>query len=321
MALEHLNVLLKDELVQFYDILHQAVDSQSSLANDVIRYTVDAGGKRIRPKLLLLAAKLCGYTGSAQYSLAAALEFIHTATLLHDDVVDDAHLRRNQESANIRWNNTTSILVGDYLYSRAFMLLNQTQNWQIQDAFARTTNELAEGELLQLAAKANFSITTKAHLDILAKKTGSLFGLACSVGGILSGCDKSCAALDGYGRYLGLAFQIIDDVLDLNAQQNKLGKHLGSDIFGQTPTLPILFALKTLGDDDARALMALLDKPDATNFGDICYLVDKGQGGLKACQKAAEFIALAKESLRVFPELEAKKALLSIAEHSLQREL
>jgi octaprenyl-diphosphate synthase len=221
-------------------IVHQ-LHSDVGLVENIGQYLVDAGGKRLRPLLVLLAARACGYQGSNHIALAAIIEFIHTATLLHDDVVDTSDLRRGRATANARWGNGPSVLVGDFLYSRAFQMMVALGEMEIMAILADTTNIISEGEVQQLLNAGNDTVSEADYLAVIDKKTARLFAAAAQTGAVLAGAQPGlCDQLARYGHHLGMAFQLADDALDYQGNSDELGKNIGDDLAEGKPTLPLI---------------------------------------------------------------------------------
>ena len=250
---------------------------------EVTQHLVEAGGKRLRPMLTLAAARMCGYDGPFHVHLAATVEFIHTATLLHDDVVDESAQRRGRPTANLLWDNKSSVLVGDYLFSRSFQLMTETGNMDVLRILSEASATIAEGEVLQLSAANNLETSMNDYIEIITSKTAALFAAACEVGPVLANAPKEQAqAMYDYGLYLGIAFQIADDALDYSADRETLGKVIGDDFREGKVTAPILFALEDASaeekefwnrtinqnqqnDDDLAKAQSILDKHDCIN--------------------------------------------------------
>ena len=237
----------------------EQLHSQVPLVENIGHYIVDAGGKRLRPILVLLAARCCGSEQDAPVALAAVIEFIHTATLLHDDVVDMSELRRGRPTVNAEWNNPSSVLVGDFIYSRAFQLLVEIGDMRIMEIMADTTNKIAEGEVLQLINKNNPASTEHSYMQVIHNKTAILFEAAAHCGAILAGAESSAQdALKRYGMHIGIAFQLIDDALDYDGDAASLGKNVGDDLAEGKPTLPLIHAMTQCSDDDAQLIRECL---------------------------------------------------------------
>jgi len=227
------------------EVIHQRLSSEVVLVNQLSHYIVNSGGKRLRPLLAVLSAKTCGYQGNLHYLLAAIIEFIHTATLLHDDVVDESDLRRGNKTANAMFGNAASVLVGDFLYSRAFEMMVEMDNMRVMQILASTTNTIAEGEVLQLMNVHDADITEAQYMQVIHSKTAKLFEAATQLGAIL--CQRpepEEQAMAAYGRHLGTAFQLIDDVMDYRSDSETMGKNVGDDLAEGKPTLPLLYAMQ-----------------------------------------------------------------------------
>lgn len=237
----------------------EQLHSQVPLVENIGHYIVDAGGKRLRPILVLLAARCCGAYQDAPVALAAVIEFIHTATLLHDDVVDMSELRRGRPTVNAEWNNPSSVLVGDFIYSRAFQLLVGIGDMRIMEIMANTTNKIAEGEVLQLINKNNPASTEHSYMQVIHNKTAILFEAAAHCGAVLAGADSEAQdALKRYGMHIGIAFQLIDDALDYDGDAASLGKNVGDDLAEGKPTLPLIHAMTQCSEEDAQLIRECL---------------------------------------------------------------
>ncbi len=247
--------------------------SDVALVESIGHYIIDAGGKRMRPVLVLLGAKSCGYEGNQHIALAAVIEFIHTATLLHDDVVDMSSMRRGRPTANEQWNNPSSVLVGDFIYSRAFQVLVSIGSMEIMKIIADTTNRIAEGEVLQLINKNNSGATQEGYMNVIRHKTAILFQAASECGALLAGASaEQQKVLRDVGMHIGMAFQLIDDVLDYEGDAQTMGKNIGDDLAEGKPTLPLIYAMRNGTADEAALLKACIE--GASNEGDKA-LADK----------------------------------------------
>ena len=255
MTIPLLQPLLRDDLRAVDRVLHDALDSDVALIRQVAAYIIASGGKRLRPALLLLTAHACGYRGVHHHTLAAVIEMIHTATLLHDDVVDESALRRGHATANATFGNAASVLVGDFLYSRAFQLMVTVDNMRVLQILSEATNVIAEGEVLQLMNSGNPDVDEQGYLGVIRRKTAKLFEAAARLGAVLGGADAALeSVLARYGTHLGTAFQLIDDVLDYTGDQAAIGKNLGDDLAEGKPTLPLIRALQ-VGSPEQVALI------------------------------------------------------------------
>ncbi len=293
------------------------------LIPQVINHLIGSGGKRFRPLLLFATADLCGYQGERCYCLASVVEFIHTATLLHDDVVDGAVTRRGRSSANHIWGNSASVLVGDFLYSKAFSLLANDGNMTIMKLLAASTNAMSEGEVFQLMRVGDPSLTEKEYLSIIEKKTSILISAACAIGGILGDSSpKEVQALTRFGLKLGSAFQITDDLLDYAACEEEFGKAIGKDLMEGKITLPLIRTIKRSAPKEKKIIKEFLAKKDHSGGArEILALVEKYDGIAYATDKARECLNEARKLLGTFPDSPARAALAAICEYIISRRL
>jgi octaprenyl-diphosphate synthase len=296
------------------------LSSDVILINEIGRYIVTNGGKRLRPMLLLLAAKALGEVSQNHLILAAVIEFIHTATLLHDDVVDESDLRRGEASANAVWGNAASVLVGDYLYSSAFEMMVRTDNMRVMELLSKTTTAIAEGEVLQLLNCNNPDTTEAKYLEVIARKTAILFSAATQLAGILSNSGEEIeTALAQYGQHLGIAFQLIDDALDYKATSEELGKNLGDDLAEGKPTLPLIYAIQNGTPEEAAIVIAAIKNGNRDVFNDV-YAVVKRTNAITYTEQQADLQAQkAIDSLGILPESDYKNALILLAKFAVQR--
>lgn len=296
------------------------LSSDVILINEIGRYIVTNGGKRLRPMLLLLAAKALGNVSQNHLILAAVIEFIHTATLLHDDVVDESDLRRGEASANAVWGNAASVLVGDYLYSSAFEMMVRTDNMRVMELLSKTTTAIAEGEVLQLLNCNNPETTEAKYLEVIARKTAILFSAATQLAGILSNAGEEIEkALAQYGQHLGIAFQLIDDALDYKATSEELGKNLGDDLAEGKPTLPLIYAIQNGTPEEAAIVIAAIKNGNREVFNDV-YAVVKRTNAITYTENQADLQAQkAIDSLTILPASDYKNALILLAKFAVQR--
>ncbi|MDD5214250.1 MAG: polyprenyl synthetase family protein [Methylococcales bacterium] len=296
------------------------LSSDVILINEIGRYIVTNGGKRLRPMLLLLAAKALGDVSQNHLILAAVIEFIHTATLLHDDVVDESDLRRGEASANAVWGNAASVLVGDYLYSSAFEMMVRTNNMRVMELLSKTTTAIAEGEVLQLLNCNNPDTTEAKYLEVIARKTAILFSAATQLAGILSNSGEEIeTALAQYGQHLGIAFQLIDDALDYKATSEELGKNLGDDLAEGKPTLPLIYAIQNGTPEEAAIVIAAIKNGNREVFNDV-YAVVQRTNAITYTEEQADLQAQkAIDSLAILPESDYKNALILLAKFAVQR--
>ncbi|NNE79958.1 MAG: polyprenyl synthetase family protein [Silicimonas sp.] len=289
---------------------------------EVTAHLVDAGGKRVRPMLTLAAARLCGYDGDNHHKLAATVEFIHTATLLHDDVVDESRQRRGKPTANLLWDNKTSVLVGDYLFARSFKLMVETGSLRVLDILSDAAATIAEGEVLQLTAATNLATTEEVYLSVVRGKTAALFAAACEVGGVISGADDvQVKALRAYGDALGIAFQMADDLLDLDGAAAAMGKNVGDDFREQKLTLPIIRAIAA-ADHEERAFWTRTIGKGQQNEGDLdtaLALIGK-HGTLETTRAdALAWSESAKSALKVLPDHPLRDMMRDLADYVVKR--
>ncbi|MGH1458780.1 MAG: polyprenyl synthetase family protein [Paracoccaceae bacterium] len=289
---------------------------------EVTAHLVEAGGKRLRPMLTLAAARLCGYEGDYHIHLAATVEFIHTATLLHDDVVDESEQRRGRPTANLLWDNQSSVLVGDYLFARSFQLMTETGNMRVLEILANASATIAEGEVLQLTAAQDLATTESIYLQVVRGKTAALFSAACEVGGVICAApDVQVKALYDYGDALGIAFQIVDDLLDYGGDASATGKNIGDDFRERKLTLPVIKAIAK-ADGEERAFWTRTIARGRQEEGDLdeALRLLARHGAMEATRDdALAWAAQAKAALAPLPEHEIKSMLLDIADYVVAR--
>ncbi len=296
------------------------LSSDVVLINQMGHYIVGNGGKRLRPMLLLLVAKALAAINDKHLILAAVVEFIHTATLLHDDVVDDSELRRGKESANAVWGNAASVLVGDYLYSKAFEMMVRTGNMRVMEILSKTTTAIAEGEVLQLLNCNNPETTEAKYLEVIARKTAILFSAATRLGAVISGAPEDREeSLSRYGLHLGMAFQLIDDALDYKASQEDLGKKLGDDLAEGKPTLPLIYAIQKGSPTEAAIIIAAIKEGKRAAFNDVFDIVNRTNAIAYTEQRAEQEADKAIAALFDLPASTYKNALIDLAKFSVQR--
>ena len=297
-------------------------ESSVPLIPQLAGHLISAGGKRLRPTLTLAAARLCGYVGKRHLALAACVEFIHTATLLHDDVVDHSALRRGLASANAVWGNKTSVLVGDFLLARAFTLMVEDGSLEVLSILSRTSSIMAEGEVLQISTTNDTETSEAAYLEVIRAKTAALFAAACRVGAVIAERPRiEQEALDNYGMNLGIAFQLVDDMLDYAADQKTLGKTVGDDFAEGKVTLPAVLAYRR-GDEEQRAFwrrtLGEMDQRD----GDLEHamtLMVQHNALSDTIERARHYGAMARDALAIFPDRPEKKAMLGLVDFAIER--
>ncbi len=305
---------------QVNQLIRVKLASDVALINQVSTYIINNGGKRLRPQLVLLAAGSCGYQKQFHTNIAAIIEFIHTATLLHDDVVDDSDMRRGQDTANSVWGNEAAVLVGDFLYSRSFEMMVEVGSLRVMEILAATTNRIAEGEVMQLLNVHDPDITEARYIEVVRAKTARLFEAATRLGGVLADVEPEVEdALAIYGRHLGTAFQIADDVLDYASNADELGKNIGDDLAEGKPTLPLILAMKR-GDDRQRSIIADAIREGGRNsieqVGKIIRATDSLQQSMETAKAEAR---LAQQSLELIPSSEYRDAMHVLADYSVSR--
>jgi octaprenyl-diphosphate synthase len=314
---------VKDDLQRVEQSLFVSLAEHAPLSRDVSSHVLSSGGKRFRPLLLLLAARLCNYQGENHIPLACVIEYIHTATLLHDDVIDHAQIRRGNASANALWGNHTSILAGDFLLSKAFSMAIEAGNREILRVLSRAATLMVEAELQQSEHSHDPLITETEYLQIITKKTASLIAAASQIGAILAGVNSSKEqALTEYGLNVGIAFQIMDDVLDYASTENDLGKTIGKDLLEGSVTLPLIEALRRSSAHDKNTVLHLMDKGQALDAADLSVIfeiVNKYHGSRGAIEKAKTFVQKAKDALTVFDSADHKTPLLDLATYVVER--
>lgn len=320
--MENVIALLKDEMAAVEGQIKKNLTSDVQLVSQVGEYILSSGGKRIRPILLLLSARLCGYQGDKHLELASVVEFIHTATLLHDDVVDSADLRRGNRSANSVWGNQASVLVGDFLFAKSFSVMVGSESLKILQILSDTTTQLAEGEILQLINTCDLEVDEQRYLQVVRDKTAILIAASCQVGGVLAGIeDEREMALREFGLEIGIAFQLMDDVLDYVADQAEFGKEKGHDLYEGKMTLPLICAFSRASQEEKVEIARIVEAEELNkeDLDYVCQLIDR-HGGIKyTTQKAAERIELAKRQLERFPDCEARQALFELADYVVER--
>ncbi len=309
---------LKNVELQFKKDLHSDVP----LIKKVSEYVISSGGKRIRPMLLILSAYLSGYRGNRHVPIASVIEFIHTATLLHDDVVDNANLRRGLASANSLWGNQASVLVGDFLYCRSFALMVADGDLNILKLLANATTVLAEGEVLQLIYTKNPDVTEEQYIDVVRCKTAILLSAACQAGAIMGEVSPAHeAALRDFGMELGIAFQMVDDTLDYSASEEQFGKSIGHDLEEGKITLPLIHALRKGTDEERKQIAAVIRKDEIgkDDFQTAFGFVNKYGGIEYSLEMAKQFSIRSKKCLDIFDDSPEKKALLDLADYIVTR--
>ena len=320
MTIQPIYSLLEQDLSSVNNIIRKHLQSKVGLISQVAEHIIGSGGKRLRPILLILTAKACRYEGSHHHLLSAIIELIHTATLLHDDVVDESSLRRGQATANARFGNPASVLVGDFLYSRAFQMMVSVEQMRVLQILSDTTNVIAEGEVLQLLNTGNPDLNEADYLQVIRCKTAKLFEAATRLGAVLGGTPQELEdALASFGMHIGTAFQLIDDVLDYSGDYQQIGKNLGDDLAEGKATLPLIYALKTVSREAATELRHAVTEGRLLEFDPVLSII-KDSGALAYTRQRAEAeIVLAKQYLAELSDSKYKDSLLELARFAVTR--
>ncbi|MED7819819.1 MULTISPECIES: polyprenyl synthetase family protein [unclassified Francisella] len=320
--LKDIQILIEDDIKNNNQFIIDSLSSDVVLINQISHYIINSGGKRLRPLLVMLFSRALGYQGNNHLACAAIIEFIHTATLLHDDVVDDSELRRGKETANNVFGNAASVLTGDFLYSRAFQMMVGLDNMQIMQILADATNKISEGEVLQLLNARNSELTEKDYTNVIYCKTAKLFEAACELAGVISlEKDKYLQYQENikdYGVYLGNAFQIADDVLDYVSDAESLGKNIGDDLDEGKMTLPTIYALANI-DQEKQGILKKAIENGQYNINEIVSIV-KDSGAVEYSYKVAcQYADLAKEAISFIPDSDYKKAMIALCDLAVKR--
>lgn len=319
-TIDDINQLIAEDVDKLNACIQARLHSEVVLINQVGGHIINSGGKRLRPIIHLLSAKALGYDGTQHIDLAAIIEFIHTATLLHDDVVDNSDLRRGQDTANALWGNAASVLVGDFLYSRAFEMMVELDRMQIMAILSKATNTIAEGEVLQLLNCHDPDTTEERYLEVIHNKTAKLFESAAELGAVI--CDRPIdeqQAMATYGMHLGCAFQLIDDVLDYTSSAEELGKNLGDDLAEGKPTLPLIYAMRNGSEEEAAMIRNAIENGGLEHIEQIHQtIISNGAIDYTAeCAKKESQLAIA--ALSLLPESKYKQALIFLANFAVDR--
>ncbi|ABV86178.1 octaprenyl diphosphate synthase [Shewanella pealeana] len=321
MDLNAIRQLTDSDMQAVNQLIYKQLESDVALINQLGFYIINGGGKRLRPLLSILAARAIDYKGDSHLKLAAIIEFIHTASLLHDDVVDESMLRRGRKTANALFGNSASVLVGDFLYTRSFQMMTELRSLDVLEILADATNVLAEGEVLQLMNCNDPDTTEDSYMRVIYCKTAKLFEAATRLAGLLADSPIEVqTALADYGKYLGTAFQLTDDLLDYTADTEELGKNIGDDLAEGKPTLPLIFAMANGNDTEKALIRDAIEKGDGTEHIDVILAALKNCGALEYTeQRAIEESEKAIAALSIIPDSDYKKALISLAKIATQR--
>ncbi len=322
MDLKNIQDLTHQDMTTINQLIYGQLQSDVALINQLGIYIVNSGGKRLRPMITVLAAKALGYQGQDHHAIAAIIEFIHTATLLHDDVVDESNMRRGRETANALFGNSASVLVGDFLYTRSFQMMTKLNNMKVLDILSDATNRIAEGEVLQLMNCNDPSITEQNYLQVIYDKTAKLFEAATRLASVISNQNPDVEnAMTAYGKHLGIAFQLVDDILDYTADAKTMGKNVGDDLAEGKPTLPLLYAMEKGTAAQKQLISDAIEHCNGMAHLDEILSILHETGSLKYTQKKAEEEAdKAIKCLAILPESPYKEALVSLAHIAANRE-
>jgi octaprenyl-diphosphate synthase len=313
--------LVRDDLVAVDAVIRASMKSAVPLVDQVAEHIIAGGGKRLRPLIVLLAARACGYRGASHIDAAAFIEFIHTATLLHDDVVDGSERRRGRDTANAVYGNQASVLVGDFVYSRAFQMMAAIGSQRVMEIMSEATNVIAEGEVLQLMNAGDPDTTQQRYLEVIHRKTAKLFEAGAEVSAVLAAASPSQQrALADYGRHLGTAYQLIDDVLDYQSDPEERGKNLGDDLAEGKPTLPLIHALRLSGDDGVKQLIRGAIEQGGLDQLEVIVAAIESTGALEYTRRLAQDEAdRALMALQALPETPFKQGLAALARFAVER--
>lgn len=321
MDLKNIQALASADMTAVNELIYNQLHSDVALINQLGIYIVNAGGKRMRPMLSVLAARAIGYEGKDHISIAAIVEFIHTSTLLHDDVVDESDMRRGRETANALFGNSASVLVGDFLYSRSFQMMTSIKDLRVMEVLADTTNVVAEGEVLQLMNCNDPDTTEESYMQVIYCKTARLFEAATQLAAVIAKKDpKIEQALADYGKHLGTAFQLVDDIMDYTADAQEMGKNVGDDLAEGKPTLPLLYAMQHGNEKQTQLIRDAIEHCNGMEHLDSILAAMKETGALVYTQRKAEQEAdKAINALHIIPESEYKTALIALAHIAANR--
>ena len=320
MELSTIQELIADDMSSVDALILRRLESDVVLINQIGHYIVNSGGKRLRPIVVLLAARAMGYQGDKHIELAAIIEFIHTATLLHDDVVDESDRRRSKETANAVWGNAASVLVGDFLYSRSFEMMVDVNKMRVMEILSHATNRIAEGEVLQLLNCNDPDIDEQKYQEVILRKTATLFEAGSRLGAVISHATKTEEdALAAYGLYLGIAFQIIDDALDYCSSDAEIGKDIGDDLAEGKPTLPLIRALQVVTTEQREKLRKIIETGGRKHIDSVIEIIESTDAIAYTQRLAVKEAEKAKSALDVIPHSNYRDALSALADFAVQR--
>ena len=316
----HVFDMCADDMSSVNSLIRASLDSNVVLIRQIAEYIIGSGGKRLRPMLVILSTKACNYSGAHHVKLAAIIEFIHTATLLHDDVVDESDLRRGKESAHAVWGNAASVLVGDFLYSRSFQMMVDIDSMRLMEILSNATNTIAEGEVEQLLNMHDPEVSPERYFSVIEKKTAKLFEAACQLGAVLAEKPEWEAPMAQFGRQLGVAFQVADDVLDYMADASTLGKNSGDDLAEGKPTLPLILCREQASKEDREFIDNAIRTGDIGQLDQITRMIREGGALDQAIEHAQQRADAALNALDPLPDSEWKSAMQTLARYSVTRD-
>ncbi len=320
MDLSEIRAPVAEDMQAVDRLILERLESDVALINQIGHYIVGSGGKRLRPLAVLLSARACGYQGNRHTDLAAVVEFIHTATLLHDDVVDGSELRRNRETANAVWGSEASVLVGDFLYSRAFEMMVDLDNMRVMAILSHATNRIAEGEVLQLLNCNDPNTTEKRYMEVIDRKTATLFEAGTRLGAVLAQVpDELEAAAARYGLQLGIAFQLVDDALDYRTEGDRLGKNLGDDLAEGKPTLPVIRAMEVGTEQERELLRQAIGSGGRNRIDAVAAAIESTEAIDYTISVARRYARSAKDAAGMLPESAHRTALEKLADFAVSR--
>ncbi|HDZ15825.1 MAG TPA: octaprenyl diphosphate synthase [Methylophaga aminisulfidivorans] len=320
MDIQSIYDLIEDDMKAVDQLIQHKLTSDVALINQLGFYIINSGGKRLRPALAILCARACGYEDDSHINLATIIEFIHTATLLHDDVVDNSNMRRGKETANVLWGNEASVLVGDFLYTRSFEMMVEMNSMRLMQILSHTTNVIAEGEVLQLLNCHDASTTEARYLEVIHHKTAKLFESAGQLGAVISNASEDQeVAMAEYAMHLGSAFQLVDDILDYSESSETIGKNIGDDLAEGKPTLPLINAMSKGSSQQAAVIKEAIENGQRERIQDIIQIISDTGSIEYTAQAARNEVAQAKQALTVIKDSPYKEALLSLADFAIQR--
>ena len=321
MDIQSIYSLLNDEMSAVDNLIQQRLQSDVALINQLGFYIINSGGKRLRPAITLLSARACGYQGNQHINLATIIEFIHTATLLHDDVVDGSDMRRGKETANNLWGNEASVLVGDFLYTRSFEMMVELNTMRIMQILSHTTNVIAEGEVLQLLNCHDADTTEDRYLEVIHHKTAKLFEAAGLLGAVIAQASPVVEqAMAAYAMHLGSAFQLVDDLLDYSESSDAIGKNIGDDLAEGKPTLPLIHAMRQGSPQQASIIREAIEQGRRDRIDEIIQIIHATGAVDYTAQAAANEVEQAKQALSPLADSEYKQALIGLADFAIARQ-